>query len=96
MTSIFKRSALIAAGIFGALALSSSVALASGDHGEHGTADAKIVACHDAHEKMKTGKMDADHMKGCHDQNGNLIGNDDGHMGKNMKMPHGDHMMGKS
>ncbi len=88
-----KQSALIAAGFFASLAISSTMALAAEGHGKHGTADPKIIACHEAHEKMKTGKMDASHMTGCHDKDGKLIGNADGHMGKDMKMPMGDHDM---
>ncbi len=90
MKLTLKSMALAAAAT---LVLGSSMAFADGDHGKHG-GDAKVAECHEAHEKMKNGKMDADHMKGCHDKDGKLIGNDDGHMGKNMKMPMGDHMMG--
>ena len=93
MTSILKRSALLAAGFAGTLALGSTFALAEAGHAKHGTADAKIIACHEMHTKMKDGKMDASHMKGCHDKDGKLIGNADGHMGKDMKMPMGDHDM---
>ena len=89
MTIFSNKLTLIASGFVAAVLLGSPLALASGDHGK----DAKVVACHEAHEKMKTGKMDGDHMKGCHDKDGKLIGNEDGHMGKDMKMPMGDHNM---
>ncbi len=88
-----KQFAGLAVGLYGAFFIASSLAVASSDHSKHGT-DAKVVACHEAHEQMMAGKMSADHMKGCHDKDGKLIGNADGHMGKDMKMPHGDHMMG--
>ena len=90
MTTISNKITLIASGFVAAVLLGSPLALASGDHGK----DAKVVACHEAHEKMMGGKMDAKHMKGCHDKDGKLIGNADGHMGKDMKMPMGDHKMG--
>ncbi len=78
---------------FALITLSGGLAMADGDHGKHGT-DAKVVKCHEAHEKMKNGTMSAEHMKGCHDKDGKLIGNEDGHMGKNMAMPMGEHKMG--
>ncbi len=89
-------SGFFVAAIIGSMLSGQSAVMADPGHDKHGTSDARIVACHEAHEKMMKGgmKMDAAHMKGCHDKDGKLIGNADGHMGKNMKMPMGDHMMG--
>ena len=84
----------MAAGLLGVVLLGAPAALAGDDKGKHGTMDKKIVDCHEAHDKMKRGSMSGDHMKGCHDKDGKLIGNMDGHMGKDMKMPSGDHKMG--
>ncbi len=92
MNSIFKGTTAMATGMLAFALLGAP--LASADEGKHGTMDKKITDCHEAHEKMKGGDMSGDHMKGCHDKDGKLIGNMDGHMGKDMKMPMGDHKMG--
>ncbi len=57
-----------------------------GDHSAHGTTDPKIVKCHEEHAKLVAAGKGAEsahmeHMKGCHDKDGKLIGNADGHMG---------------
>ena len=100
MTSIFKRTTAMATGLFVIGLLGAPLALAGDDKGKHGTMDKKIVECHEAHAKMKDAKMQrgsgsGEHMNdGCYDKDGKLIGNADGHMGKDMKMPAGDHKMG--
>lgn len=93
MNSIFKGTTVMAAGLLAFTLLGTPMASAD-DKGKHGTMDKKITDCHEAHEKMKRGSMSGEHMKGCHDKDGKLIGNTDGHMGKDMKMPAGDHKMG--
>ena len=92
MNSIFKGTTAMAAGLLAFTLLGAP--MANADKGKHGTMDKKITDCHEAHEKIKRGSMSGEHMKGCHDKDGKLIGNADGHMGKYMKMPAGDHKMG--
>ena len=79
----FSQRGIVSAALVAAWIAAPAMTLA--DNKAHGTMDPKIVKCHEEHAKLVASgkKMDAanmDHMKGCHDKDGKLIGNADGHM----------------